>query len=103
MKQKIYKIFTPSQWENFQESGVFHGSTLDLKDGFIHLSFENQWQPIWDKFFNKAEIYLVELRNLDLQLLKIEANKPGGVEYPHYYDLHLTKDNVKDVIRISST
>lgn len=101
--RKIYKIFTPSQWEDFQKNGVFHGSILDFKDGFIHLSFADQWQSIWDKFFDKQEVYLVEVAGLDQNFLKIEANKSGGVEYPHYYDLHLTKDNIKDVIRISST
>lgn len=99
---KIYKIFTPSQWEDFQKSSVFHGSMLDIKDGFIHLSFSDQWQTIWDKFFNKAEIYLVELRNLDPQLLKIEANKRGGMEYPHYYGGPLTSENVKEVTKINA-
>lgn len=98
--QKIFKIFTPLQWEDFQRSGVFHGSDIDIKDGFIHLGFENQWKSIWDKFFNKAEIYLVELRNLNPQLLKIEANKPGGTEHPHYYGGSLIKENVKEVTKI---
>lgn len=97
---KIFKIFTPLQWENFQRSGVFHGSDIDIQDGFIHLSLENQWKSIWDKFFNKAEIYLVELHNLNLQHLKIEANKPGGTEYPHYYGESLTSENVKEVTKI---
>ncbi|MCX7343160.1 MAG: DUF952 domain-containing protein [Proteobacteria bacterium] len=98
--QKIFKIFTPLQWEDFQRIGVFHGSDLDLKDGFIHLSFSNQWKSTWDKFFNKAEIYLIEMCELDLQFLKIESNKPGGTEYPHYYIKSLTMENVKEVTKI---
>ena len=98
--QKIFKIFTPLQWEDFQKSGVFHGSDLDIKDGFIHLSFSNQWQSIWDKFFNKTEIYLVEICSLDLKFLKIESNKPGGAEYPHYYGESLVKKNIKEVTKI---
>lgn len=98
--QKIFKILTLLQWEDFQKNGVFHGSDIDIKDGFIHLSFENQWQSIWDKFFNKAEIYLVALHNLDTKLLKIEANKPGGAEYPHYYSECLTRENIQEVTKI---
>ncbi len=98
--QKIFKIFTPSQWEYFQKSGVFHGSDLDIKDGFIHLSFADQWQSIWDKFFNKEEIYLVEICSLDLKFLKIEPNKPGGTKYPHYYGEPLVKKNIKEVTKI---
>ncbi len=97
---KIFKIFTPLQWGDFQRSRVFHGSELDIKDGFIHLSFENQWKSIWDKFFKKAEIYLVEICSLDLKFLKIESNKPGGLEYPHYYGGSLTMQNVKEVTKI---
>ncbi len=97
---KIFKIFTPSQWEDFQRSWVFHGSELDIKDGFIHLSFADQWKATWDKFFKKSEIYLVEICSLDLKFLKIEANKTGGTEYPHYYGGSLTRENVKEVTKI---
>ena len=98
--KKIFKIFTPLQWGGFQRSGVFHGSDLDIKDGFIHLSFSNQWKDIWDKIFKKDEIYLVEMYDLDPQLLKIESNKLGGAEYQHYYGGSLTRENVKEVTKI---
>ena len=98
--QKIFKILTFKQWEDFQKDGIFHGSEMDLKDKFIHLSFANQWEAIWDKFFHKSEVYLVELSKLDPKLLKIEANKIGGTEYPHYYGRYLTMGNVKEVTKI---
>lgn len=98
---KIFKIFNPLQWEDFKITGVFHGNDLDINDGFIHLSFADQWQDIWHKFFNKAEVYLVQLCNLDSQFLKIEANKPGGTKYPHYYGGSLSNQNIKEVTKIS--
>lgn len=100
--QKIFKILTLGQLEDFEKSGVFHGSDIDIKDGFIHLSFEGQWQGIWDKFFNKQEVYLMEISGLDPEFLKIEANKPNGEKYPHYYGPNLGKMHIKEVTKISA-
>jgi len=87
MNHALFKILTPEQWENFQKEKVFQGSELDQKDGFIHLSLPHQWTKTWQKFFNSSKCYLLEIDNacLKKELLKIEANRQGGEEYPHYY------------------
>ncbi len=84
---QLFKILTPQQWQNFQAEKIFYGSPLDLTDGFIHLSFMHQWQMVWAKFFKNLAVVLVEINGslLDPQGLKIEANHPGGEQYPHYY------------------
>jgi uncharacterized protein (DUF952 family) len=86
--QFIYKILTPHEWEQFQGETVFLGSLMDLKDGFIHCSQEDQYPAIKEKFFKDQS--LVILLQLDTQklpegTLKIESNRPGGTEYPHVY------------------
>ncbi len=43
---KIFKILTLPQWEDFQKDKIFKGSEIDLDDGFIHLSFSNQWENV---------------------------------------------------------
>lgn len=87
MENRFFKILTPTQWQNFQSERVFLGSELDQQDGFIHLSLQSQWNHIWQKFFNADECYLLEIdgSSLNPEILKIEANRPGGEEYPHYY------------------
>lgn len=84
----LYKILTPQQWQEFQSTHTFSGSEMDTKDGFIHLSFKNQVDGIRQKFFKEnAELVLISLDSSKLsnEFLKIEANKPGGNKYPHYY------------------
>lgn len=87
MQNRFFKILTPLEWQSFQKEKVFIGSELDQQDGFIHLSFHHQWNKIWQKFFNLKECYLLEIDGFKLKpdLLKIEANRSGGEEYPHYY------------------
>ena len=98
---RIFKILTPHQWQSFQSEKVFHGSPLDLNDGFIHLSFAHQWKNVWTKFFKNSEVILIEINTalLDAEILKIESNSPGGTQYPHYYG-HLTLDMVLDYQKI---
>lgn len=85
---KIYKLLTPQEWELFQHNSRFVGSPMDVKDGFIHCSYEHQYPRIKEKFFNKqATLVLLEIdtqKLLDGQL-KIESNHSGGNEYPHVY------------------
>lgn len=84
----LYKILTTQQWQEFQTKQTFAGSEMDIQDGFIHLSFANQINGIRQKFFKeKAELVLISIdcSKLNKEFLKIEANKPGGNKYPHYY------------------
>ncbi len=87
MENRFFKILTPIQWQCFQKERVFLGSDLDQQDGFIHLGFHHQWNGTWKKFFDSGECYLLEIDGGTLRpdFLKIEANRPGGEEYPHYY------------------
>jgi uncharacterized protein (DUF952 family) len=102
MPHQIFKILTPQQWQLFQKEKVFQGSPLDLADGFIHMSFAHQWENVWTKFFKNSEIILVEINAnlLDPQILKIEANSPGGTQYPHYYG-YLTLEMVIDFKKVA--
>lgn len=84
----LYKILTKNQWEEFNKNKVFKGSEVDIKDGFIHLSFKEQIDSIRTKFFKGiSPIYLVVIKSekINKDSLKVEANKKGGNEYPHYY------------------
>ena len=38
----VYKICTKSEWRDAKENKIFKGTSLDLKDGFIHFSDKNQ-------------------------------------------------------------
>ena len=38
----IYKICTASEWREAERAGVYRGSAVDHKDGFIHFSTAEQ-------------------------------------------------------------
>jgi uncharacterized protein (DUF952 family) len=90
MRDKVYKIFTESEWKLFLETGQFEGSADDLRDGFIHLSTKDQVAGVVESFFaGKRPLYVAEFSGPDfLQKLTWEASASGGV-YPHLYGFDL--------------
>ncbi len=88
VKDKVYKIFTESEWEAFQESGRFGGSADDLRDGFIHLSTKEQLDGVIERFFSgKRPLYMAEFSGPEfLRRLTWEASASNEI-YPHLYHL----------------
>ena len=89
----IYKILHENEWIAAQKEGVFKGSTLDLKDGYIHCSTAEQVDGTVKSFFTNAKD-LIKL-TIDVQKLgtdlKWEASPRSGKMYPHIYSfLELT-------------
>jgi len=50
---RVFKVFTASQWNAFQESGQFSGSEDDLRDGLIHLSTKEQVDGVIERYFQE--------------------------------------------------
>lgn len=86
-EQSIYKIFTKDQWQDFNANGSFQGSPLDIKDGFIHLSKQDQVQKTINKFFkNITGLIIAEFNtNTYNNTLKWEASSSGEF-FPHIYE-----------------
>jgi uncharacterized protein (DUF952 family) len=64
------------------------GSLMDLRDGFIHCSHEDQYVAIKEKFYkDQSPLILIQIdtEKLPSHILKVESNRPGGNEYPHVY------------------
>src|SRR5690348_14951695 len=58
----IYKICSASAWREAERSGVYRGSTDDLRDGFIHFSTVSQLAETAHKhFFGQKALFLVEV------------------------------------------
>jgi len=49
--RKIYKICPASAWREAERLGVFRGSPVDLRDGFIHFSTASQVEETARKHF----------------------------------------------------
>lgn len=81
-----YKILTADQWVAFVADGVFAGAPVDLADGYIHLSAEEQVAGTLERHF-AGQPGLV-LATIDLAMLgdavKWEVSR-GGALFPHVY------------------
>ncbi len=82
----IYKILPRAEWEAACAAGAFQGSGIDLKDGFIHFSAEDQWlQTLERHFAGQTDLLLVAVEAGRLgESLKWEVSR-GGALFPHLY------------------
>lgn len=82
----IYKICAASEWEDAVRNGVFEGSAIDLKDGFIHFSTAEQSVETASKHFSGTEgLVLVKIDGDSLgSALKWEKSRNDAL-FPHLY------------------
>ena len=82
----LYKIMSRQEWEAAQAQGVYEGSKVDRKDGFIHLSAAHQVRTTAQKHFSgKPDLVLISVREEGLSKnLKWEVSR-GGDLFPHIY------------------
>jgi uncharacterized protein (DUF952 family) len=82
----IYKICPASHWREAERRGVFLGSEVDLRDGFIHFSTAAQVAETAQKhFFGQTGLFLVAV---DAELLGVALRwepSRGGALFPHLY------------------
>ncbi len=82
----LYKIMSKQEWERAQINGIYEGSEVDRRDGFIHLSAAHQVRVTAQKHFSgKADLLLVSVAEEALSPnLKWETSR-GGDLFPHIY------------------
>jgi len=88
----IYKICPVPLWRAAERAGVFRGSEVDLRDGFIHFSNAAQVVATVEKHFvGQSGLLLVRIDSAKLgDRLKWEPSR-GGALFPRLYgDLDLT-------------
>jgi uncharacterized protein (DUF952 family) len=82
----IYKILPAAMWAKAMKDGVFRGSEVDARDGFIHFSTASQAVETAAKHFaGQRDLILlyVDTASLDAAL-KWEPSR-GGALFPHLY------------------
>jgi uncharacterized protein (DUF952 family) len=82
----VYKICPAALWREAQSAGVFRGSEVDLRDGFIHFSTAVQAVETAAKHFaGQNELLLLHVDTAKLgDSLKWEPSR-GGALFPHLY------------------
>ena len=86
MTASAFKIFTADQWDQFKADGIFHGASIDLADGYIHMSTADQCDETLTKHFaGQSGLVIAEI---DLsgfgEALKWEISREGEL-FPHVY------------------
>lgn len=86
MAQTVYKIVPTNIWQQARQKGQFDGASIDLTDGFIHLSTAAQVPGTAARFFaGQQGLTLVAIDAATLgDALVYEASPDGGL-FPHLY------------------
>ncbi len=80
----IYKVLGRDEWENARMLGVFDGSEVDRRDGFIHFSAAHQLrETVRRHFAARPDLILAAVDSAALGAdLKWEESR-GGDLFPH--------------------
>jgi uncharacterized protein (DUF952 family) len=82
----IYKICSAAEWREAELAGVYRGSAVDRRDGFIHFSTAGQAPETAGKHFaGQSDLVLIAVDADTLgNRLKWEPSR-GGALFPHLY------------------
>ncbi len=81
-----WKVLTADQFTTFETDGAFAGASVDVADGYIHLSTLTQLdETIARHFAGQTDLWLVEV-DLDAlgEAIRWEASRDGAL-FPHLY------------------
>ena len=82
----VYKIMLAVELQQMQRDGVFHGSAVDIADGYIHLSCGPQLAATLDRHFSGVAglmLVAVDLAQLG-DTVRWEPAR-GGELFPHIH------------------
>jgi len=81
-----YKVMSATEARQMQRDGIFHGSPVDIADGYIHLSSASQLAGTLDRHFSGVEGLMLVAVNLSQlgDTLRWEPSR-GGQLFPHIY------------------
>jgi uncharacterized protein (DUF952 family) len=100
----IYKIVAAAHWQAAEHDGVFRGSAVDLRDGFIHFSTAAQVEETAAKHFaGQDDLRLVSVASETLgAALRWEPSR-GGAPFPHLYgELGLDAVTKVDIVKLAA-
>lgn len=93
---KIYHIVLPEVWEKFKDKDFYEADSL-ASEGFIHCSFADQLEAVFERYYKRAErvlILTIEAEKLMSKL--VEESSTNNEIYPHIYG----KINIDSIVEI---
>ncbi len=97
--RRIYKICPASAWREAERQGVYRGSAVDIRDGFIHFSLPSQLAETARKhFLGQTGLFLIEVDADALgDALRWEPSRSDEL-FPHLYYGELDLGAVTNVL-----
>ena len=84
MAELIYKIAGAEEWRAAERAGVYEGSEVDRRDGFIHFSAAAQVEETARRHFaGRSDLWLIAVA-VDGLDIRWEPSR-GGQLFPHLY------------------
>ncbi len=82
----IYKITSIDLFENAKKTGILTGMPIDIKDGYMHFSTNDQLlETLNIHFKNAGKLVILGIKTKDVEKnLKWEPSR-GGNLFPHLY------------------
>ena len=81
----IYKIMSKSDFDAFKKNKIFQGAEIDIIDGYIHFSGQEQVNGTLKKHYSGEEnLILLKVATLKLDHLVWEQSSDGNF-FPHLY------------------
>jgi uncharacterized protein (DUF952 family) len=82
----IYKVVSSAAFAAARDAGTFTGASIDLQDGFIHLSTAAQLPETLSLHFRgQSDLMLFALRTKDVGGMLLWETSRGGKLFPHVY------------------
>ena len=81
-----FKILSAADWRLTVAEGRYDGSAVDLADGYIHMSTQEQLAETAGKHYaGQQDLMLVEVALADLGDSLVWEPSRGGALFPHIY------------------
>ncbi len=100
---RIYKILTKDEFEEFEGIEEWKGTSMDISDGFIHLSGKNHVERVANAYYSAHE----ELHVLSFEYLAIKpyikweeaVNTTDSFLMPHLFGTLNLKQGILQIIK----
>ena len=63
----VFKIVDKEEWKNAKASGFYSGSEMDIKDGYIHFSEEEQVEETLIKHYKKKKFNFIKSKHFKIR------------------------------------
>ncbi len=98
-----YRLIRAPEWKDIERDGVYKGTTIDTRDGYLHMSPITEVPRSAERYFSGvSDLMLLEI---DLSLLGKHVRwepvaSRDNTHFPHLYDIQLPRSAIMVVYAV---